>query len=270
MVEFALVVPVLMIMLVAVGDFGRLYVSAVAVESAAREAADFGAFRSINGCAANVTVTTDQMNGAPVWRRRGATRGIRRRGRWLLLRQPQLHLQPGVERKLGRLRQLGWVRGRDRLRDGDDSTTCIVHVRLDYDFDMILSFPGLPDTVALARESRSHAGPDAVMRRVRSKRRSRGQALVEFAFVVPIFLLLMFAIIDFGRYVYYVQVINNAAREGTRYAIVHGGKGRVGSRDRSRSSDASGERVKAVVRNYAIGVIGSAADLDIHRRGPMA
>jgi len=98
------------------------------------------------------------------------------------------------------------------------------------------------------------------MRR-RSKQRSRGQALVEFAFVVPIFLLLMFAIIDFGRYVYYVQVINNAAREGTRYAIVHGSKGIPATGPGS--SDASGERVKAVVRNYAIGVIGSAADLDI-------
>ncbi len=43
----------------------------------------------------------------------------------------------------------------------------------------------------------------------------------------------MFAIIDFGRYVYYVQVINNAAREGTRYAIVHGSKGVI-PRDRSR------------------------------------
>jgi Flp pilus assembly protein TadG len=90
--------------------------------------------------------------------------------------------------------------------------------------------------------------------------------LVEFALVVPIFLLLMFAIIDFGRYVYYVQILNNAAREGARYAIVHG--------DRSipatgpGSADASGEQVKAVVRNYAIGVIGSGADLAIDPTWP--
>ena len=50
----------------------------------------------------------------------------------------------------------------------------------------------------------------------------RGQALVEFAFVAPIFFLILFGIIDFGRYVYYVQILNNAAREGARYAIVHG------------------------------------------------
>lgn len=53
-------------------------------------------------------------------------------------------------------------------------------------------------------------------------RRSRGQAMVEFALVAPIFFLLLFSIIEFGRYVYTVQILNEAAREGTRYAIVHG------------------------------------------------
>jgi Flp pilus assembly protein TadG len=48
------------------------------------------------------------------------------------------------------------------------------------------------------------------------KRRRRGQALVEFSLVAPMFFLLIFAIIDFGRYVYYVQILNNAAREGAR------------------------------------------------------
>jgi Flp pilus assembly protein TadG len=44
--------------------------------------------------------------------------------------------------------------------------------------------------------------------------RSRGQASSEFALVAPIFFLLLFGLIDFGRYVYYVQILNNAAREG--------------------------------------------------------
>jgi Flp pilus assembly protein TadG len=61
--------------------------------------------------------------------------------------------------------------------------------------------------------------PDARMTR---RRRSVGQAMVEFALVAPLFFFLLFAIIDFGRYVYYVQILNNAAREGARYAIVHG------------------------------------------------
>jgi Flp pilus assembly protein TadG len=89
-------------------------------------------------------------------------------------------------------------------------------------------------------------------------RRARGQALVEFAFVAPIFLLLLFAIIDFGRYVYYVQILNNAAREGTRYAIVHGSNSFTPA-----GPSPNDPKVDAVVRNYAIGVIGNAAVLDI-------
>ncbi len=83
--------------------------------------------------------------------------------------------------------------------------------------------------------------------------RSRGQALVEFSIVAPLFFLLLFAIIDFGRYVYYVQILNNAAREGARYAIVHGA---ASLSPTGPPNDPSGTAVIAVVRNYAIGVIG--------------
>lgn len=48
-----------------------------------------------------------------------------------------------------------------------------------------------------------------------------GQSLVEFALVLPILLLLICAIIDFG-WLYYNQItLNNAAREGARYAVIH-------------------------------------------------
>jgi Flp pilus assembly protein TadG len=43
--EFALVLPLLLLLVVAVADFGRLYTSLIAVESAAREAADYGAMQ---------------------------------------------------------------------------------------------------------------------------------------------------------------------------------------------------------------------------------
>jgi TadE-like protein len=97
-------------------------------------------------------------------------------------------------------------------------------------------------------------------------RTSRGQTLVEFALVAPIFLLILFSIIDFGRYVYYVQVLNNAAREGARYAIVHGSKGLPSTGPST--SDPSGARVKEVVRRHAIGVIGSGATLQIDATWP--
>jgi hypothetical protein len=51
--------------------------------------------------------------------------------------------------------------------------------------------------------------------------RTRGQALVEFALVFPIFILLLFGVVSYGLYVFYNQQLSNAAREGARYAAVH-------------------------------------------------
>jgi Flp pilus assembly protein TadG len=49
---------------------------------------------------------------------------------------------------------------------------------------------------------------------------NRGQSLVEFALVLPLFLLILFGIFDIGRGVYAYNTIQNAAREGVRVAIV--------------------------------------------------
>lgn len=49
--------------------------------------------------------------------------------------------------------------------------------------------------------------------------RPRGQSLVEFALIIPIFAALAFFIFDFGRGVYYYSAIYNAAREGARYGV---------------------------------------------------
>src|SRR3954468_656604 len=53
------------------------------------------------------------------------------------------------------------------------------------------------------------------------RRRGRGQALVEFALVIPLFLLILMAVFDFGRAVFAYNSVTNAAREGTRFAIVN-------------------------------------------------
>ena len=55
------------------------------------------------------------------------------------------------------------------------------------------------------------------------RQRRAGQSLVEFALVLPIFLLLLFGLIDIGRYVYTANALNQAAREGARYGSVAGG-----------------------------------------------
>src|SRR5204862_7766525 len=49
----------------------------------------------------------------------------------------------------------------------------------------------------------------------------RGAATVEMALVLPIVLLFLFGIFEYGRYFMTVQLMNNAAREGARYAITH-------------------------------------------------
>ena len=55
------------------------------------------------------------------------------------------------------------------------------------------------------------------------KRRGRGQALPEFAMVIPLILLMAIGALDLGRVLWALDSISNAAREGARHAIVHGG-----------------------------------------------
>jgi Flp pilus assembly protein TadG len=50
--------------------------------------------------------------------------------------------------------------------------------------------------------------------------RSRGQSLTEFALVLPVFLLILMAIIDFAGAVYAYNTLANASRAGVRLAIV--------------------------------------------------
>ena len=54
----------------------------------------------------------------------------------------------------------------------------------------------------------------------RFRRQEGGQALVEFALVVPLLLVMVMAIIDFGRAWNLHQTITDAAREGARQAVI--------------------------------------------------
>ena len=58
-------------------------------------------------------------------------------------------------------------------------------------------------TLRIKRDGRAHG-------------RRRGQAVVEFALVLPVFLLMLFGAIEFGRAYYTVHLLTNAAREGAR------------------------------------------------------
>ncbi|HET7474069.1 MAG TPA: TadE/TadG family type IV pilus assembly protein [Candidatus Limnocylindrales bacterium] len=96
------------------------------------------------------------------------------------------------------------------------------------------------------------------------RRHSRAQALVEFSLVAPIFFLMIFAVIEGGRFILYYQTLNNAVREGARYAIVHGsnsfcpsGPMPPGSSTPGGCYDASGANVAQQVRTTAFGVLGT-------------
>jgi Flp pilus assembly protein TadG len=54
------------------------------------------------------------------------------------------------------------------------------------------------------------------------RRNRRAAAAVEFAVVAPVFFLLVFGMIEYGRMVMVQQVITNASREGARQAVLDG------------------------------------------------
>ena len=54
------------------------------------------------------------------------------------------------------------------------------------------------------------------------RERSLGQALVEFSLVIPVFIVMLLGVFDVGRAVWAYDSLENAAREGARFAIVHG------------------------------------------------
>jgi len=91
---------------------------------------------------------------------------------------------------------------------------------------------------------------------IAGRRRGPGQALVEFAIVAPLFFVLMFGLFEFGRAVYYIQVVNNAAREGTRYAIVHGSNSLRPSGPMLNGNpwDPTGRDVVQAVDSFAVGI----------------
>lgn len=64
----------------------------------------------------------------------------------------------------------------------------------------------------------------------RSPGHGEGQGLVEFALVIPIFLLLFFGLIDIGRLVYINNALSEAAREGARWGSVQARSNTSGGR----------------------------------------
>ncbi len=56
--------------------------------------------------------------------------------------------------------------------------------------------------------------------RLKQMRNEKGQAMVELALVLPLLLILIFGIVEFGRVFNAYLIVNNAAREGARVGVV--------------------------------------------------
>ena len=83
-------------------------------------------------------------------------------------------------------------------------------------------------------------------------RSDRGSTLVEAALVVPLILVLIFGLVEFGRYITITSTVTNASREASRYAAGTG----PGSGSGPRYADCDGMRDAA----QQFGVLGKPTD----------
>lgn len=81
----------------------------------------------------------------------------------------------------------------------------------------------------------------------------QGAAAVEFAMVAPVFVLLVFGMIEFGRLVMVQQVLTNASREGCRLGVLDG---------------ATTAEVTTAVNNYLTGAQVSGATVTVSPNPP--
>jgi TadE-like protein len=102
--------------------------------------------------------------------------------------------------------------------------------------------------------------------RSRPRARTRGQAMVEFALVAPMFFMLLFGIIEAGRFIFYYETLSHATREGARYAIVNGantlGCPSGPASPGSSACDTPGDNVVTRVRQTAFGVPSASITVD--------
>jgi Flp pilus assembly protein TadG len=147
-VEFALVLPLMFLLLMAIVDFARIYTTMIAVESGAREAADYGAFGSQRWQAVKVDDTVEEME------RRAciATSNLPD-----YVGDVTTCTNPSFEYELVEEWSIDGLPCDDPLR----ATPCRVTVTLTYDFSVFVPFRfeimgveyGIPSSITFSRDS---------------------------------------------------------------------------------------------------------------------
>jgi Flp pilus assembly protein TadG len=80
------------------------------------------------------------------------------------------------------------------------------------------------------------------------RERSRGQALVEFAIILPVFFLVMAGMFDLGLGIYSDLTLVNAAREGARLGVIDpGDTSAIEDRVRAMSGNLDGSKLNVTV-----------------------
>jgi len=88
---------------------------------------------------------------------------------------------------------------------------------------------------------------DTILTKRAGTHAKRGQQLVEFAMVVPLFFFLIFAVLDLGHIFYVEMTLQNAIRQAGRYAVT-GNSGYNGATNRYQS-------IQQVAQQASIGLI---------------
>ena len=86
----------------------------------------------------------------------------------------------------------------------------------------------------------------------RHRARQSGQTLVEFSLVAFLSVMMLLFVVEMGRVLLVYAAVANAAREGVRYAIVHGSTRTAGSGQTNAAGPSSNPaQVLTVINNFA-------------------
>ena len=91
---------------------------------------------------------------------------------------------------------------------------------------------------------------------LRNQRSRRGQSLVEFALILPLVLLLVVNVVNFGSFLYTCIAISNAARAGAQYMV-------LSSASVGYPSDAIASQITTLVQNDLGSTIGGSATVNV-------
>jgi Flp pilus assembly protein TadG len=97
-----------------------------------------------------------------------------------------------------------------------------------------------------------------MMHRDAHRKQQRGATLVETAFGLMLFLLVIFGIMEYGRVVWIYTTLAELSREGSRYAAVHGSSSKVPAGGTPFNQANAVAAIRTAILPHAIGLVPAA------------